>query len=340
MAFAHTRNVEYLACGLEVDVLNFSAASDYVIDGIRVITMDTYLKEQSDYYYLVCHAANIRNHYKFIKKYASRFRKIIFFFHGHEVLSVNDIYPKDYPYVHTNKVKKTLRTAYDRVKCRIWKNYFTKTGDDFHCVFVSHWMYNEFMKWVGADLKGRYSIIYNIVSPVFIENRYDADSEKEYDYISIRSNLDGAKYCVDLVNKLAFMNPEKSFLLFGRGEYFDHNEKADNLIWENRTLNHSEVVKVLNKSRCALMPTRTDAQGVMACEFATFGIPMITSDIDVCHEVFEDFANVGFIRNDLKDADLDAVYATLKVTPEEVNGKYSLDETVMKEIELYKRFYK
>ena len=79
---------------------------------------------------------------------------------------------------------------------------------------------------------------------------------------------------------------------------------------------------------------------IMACEFATFGIPMITSDIDVCHEVFEDFANVGFIRNDLKDADLDAVYATLKVTPEEVNGKYSLDETVMKEIELYKRFYK
>ena len=36
------------------------------------------------------------------------------------------------------------------------------------------------------------------------------------------------------------------------------------------------------------MPTRADAQGVMACEMATFGIPLITSNIDVCKEVFKE----------------------------------------------------
>ena len=63
-------------------------------------------------------------------------------------------------------------------------------------------------------------------------------------------------------------------------------------------MNHDEIVEMLNLSRYALMPTRTDAQGLMMCEMAAFGIPVITSDIPVCHEVFDGFKNVFFISND------------------------------------------
>jgi glycosyltransferase involved in cell wall biosynthesis len=52
------------------------------------------------------------------------------------------------------------------------------------------------------------------------------------------------------------------------------------------------------------MPTRTDAQGLMMCEMAAFGIPVITSDIPVCHEVFDGFSNAYFISNDDKKENL------------------------------------
>ena len=40
------------------------------------------------------------------------------------------------------------------------------------------------------------------------------------------------------------------------------------------------------------MPTRLDAQGVMMCEMATFGIPVLTSDIDICQELSQVFKNM------------------------------------------------
>ena len=52
------------------------------------------------------------------------------------------------------------------------------------------------------------------------------------------------------------------------------------------------------------MPTRTDAQGLMMCEMAAFGIPVITSDITVCHEVFDGFCNAYYISNDSVNASL------------------------------------
>ena len=114
--------------------------------------------------------------------------------------------------------------------------------------------------------------------------------------------MDGSKYGIDIVNRLAQNTPKARFLLIGKGQFFRYNIKAPNLEWENRTLSHEEIAEVLQKSKYALMPTRTDAQGVMTCEMAAFGIPVITSDIPVCHEVFDGFTNTYYIDND--DANL------------------------------------
>ena len=101
---------------------------------------------------------------------------------------------------------------------------------------------------------------------------------KEYDFITIRSNLDDSKYAIDVVNNLANRHPQYKFLLVGKGHFFEHYAKADNIIRIERFITPDEMVALLNKSRYGLMPTKNDTQGIMACEMATFGIPLVTSD--------------------------------------------------------------
>ena len=107
-----------------------------------------------------------------------------------------------------------------------------------------------------------------------------------------------------MVARLAKELPDHRFLVVGKGKYFLHNEKAPNIVWVDRTMDHEQILQALQRSRCALMPTRVDSQGLMTCEMATFGIPVITSDIPVCHEVFDTFENVALLRNDASGAEL------------------------------------
>ena len=338
MMYVHTRNKAYSSSGIDVTVLNFHTEEDYVYEGIRVISMASYLRDSRSYDLLVCHAANLRHHYRFLKKYGKEFAKFIFFFHGHEVLKVNSTYSKPYSYIHTPKYKVVLQNIYDDLKLGIWRRYYTKVVGKARFVFVSQWMLDEFLKWTKIPyekIKGQSTITYNCIGKPFEDSEYDVASEKKYDFITIRGNLDGSKYCIDIVNELAKNNPKMRFLVVGKGMFFNHYEKADNIEWKNQTMNHEVIIHHLQVSRCALMPTRTDAQGLMMCEMASIGIPLITSDIPVCHEVFDAFDNVSFISNEVQEIDLEKVFTDiLRGLPYKKNDKYYNDKTSMKEIEL------
>ena len=119
----------------------------------------------------------------------------------------------------------------------------------------------------------------------------------KYDFISIRSPLDQSKYCVDLIVKMAEQMPMYSFCLIGKGHFFEYNLKPKNMDWLDNELSHEDMADYLNRSRIALFPTREDTQGLMACELATYGMPLITSSIDVCEIVFRNCPNVSFIDN-------------------------------------------
>lgn len=343
LQYIHSRNKWYIKKGIDVTVLSFGATYDYEIDGVRVCTFNTYKDKlhREGFDILVSHAPNLRNHYLFIKQNGKKFNKILFFFHGHEVLEATKIYPKPFEYTKRDlKISLLTRKIYDKIKLMIWRNYFTKHINKIHFVFVSKWMYNMFLKFVKVNtdlVNDKKDIIYNCIGDVFQKKHYDINSEKLYDFITIRSNLDGSKYGIDIVTKVAEKNPEYKFCVIGKGDFFKYNIKPDNLTWINKHLNHNEVVDFLNKSRCAFLPTRADAQGVMACEVATFGIPLITSDIEVCKEVFTGFENVEYINNN-KCIDIVHKFNNLKnKVSDEKNSKYFFENTIQKEIDLFKK---
>ena len=110
------------------------------------------------------------------------------------------------------------------------------------------------------------------------------------------------------------------------------------MIWVDKHLSHEEIVRYLDESRCALLPTRADAQGVMACEMATFGIPLITSDLEVCSEVFDGFRNVALISNEEEHINIVPLYnklTSLQLDANEKNERFMVQNTVGREIALF-----
>lgn len=346
LSYVKVRNHYYREEGLEnITILNFSLPSgNYQLDGFEVISLKTYKEKYVNVQFdvLICHAPNIRNHYTFLKKYQKRFSNIVFFFHGHEVLSIKKEYPKPYTFQHNKSIYRFISPIYDLVKFSLWREYFIKQGNGVHLVFVSEWIRNKFEEYVGVklnELKVQSHLIYNGVSRRFQIDDYDLEQTKKYDFITIRSNIDDPKYAVDVVNNLANSNPHYKFLLVGDGTLFSHMPKAENIEQIKKYLTPDEIVTLLNESSCALMPTKNDTQGIMACEMATFGMPLITSDIDVCKVVFHGFENVAYISNDKKDTNLTEVLS--KVSPSRIKvKKFFYENTILKEVELLENLIK
>lgn len=340
--YIRVRNLYYRDNGLDVTVLNYNCDESYTIDGIRVISLSDYKYKvkYERFDVLICHAPNLKNHYLFLKKYGDLFPKFVFFFHGHEVLKISEIYSEPYSWQKTNILKIIAQDIYDDFKLFTWRKYYKSVKQKSRFVLVSNWMLTEFEKWTKISREEiNYNIIYNSVGKNYETQTYSKESLKKYDFISIRANMDESKYCVDVINSYAWKNPQYKFLLVGRGDIFNHINKAPNIDWVNKYLDQEEIINLLNQSHVALMPTRTDAQGVMMCEMATFGIPVITSDIPVCHEVFDDFYNIEFIDNNANTAiDLTSIYKKLVNLKHIRNDKFTESETVSMEVALLRDF--
>lgn len=338
MMYVHVRNKYYQKNGINVVVLNFKAKKDYEYEQISVITLDTYKKSNIKFDVLISHASNVRNHYIFLKKYENRFKKIVFFYHGHEILKLNEVYPSEYFWVKRNFIKKIFQNLYDSFKFFVWRRELKKIINKSELIFVSNWLYHRFLYYVHLNpkyLENHVHIINNSVGETFEKNSYDIKCKKIYDFITIRgSALDKGKYGIDIVTNLALSNPNLKFLVIGVGEFYNHVNKPENIIFINRYLKHEKMLDYVNKSKCALFPTKQDTQGVMTCEMATYGIPTITSDIEVCREIFNDFSNVQLIKNDCA-VKLDGILSDLcKKKPYCKNERYFAKNTIKKEIDI------
>lgn len=343
--FIHTRNLEYIKNDIKVDVISFKSNIEiYEYEGIPVYSSQGFLKNKNiqEYDVVISHAPNIKHHCRFINNNCKKINKLIFFFHGHEILYSKDIYPQPYPYMKkSNFFKESIRNIYDIFKIKYMKKFLFKVMPKSLYIFVSDWMYSEFNKNIGINLpRQKYEIIYNAIGETFLNNNYDKKNSKKYDFITIRNMLDGSKYCIDVVNNLAKNNPNYKFLIIGKGDYFKYNKKSENVEYIDKNLTHLEIIKYLNSAKYALMPTRADAQGVMMCEMAAYGIPLITSDIPVCHMVLGNIKKVFLINND--DTSVDLVNDLSEIATNGISAKeqFSKENTIEREINVIYRYYK
>lgn len=341
LQFVHVRNKAYVDAGIKVTVLNFSAKDSYIHEGIKVKTVkdidDNITKYENAI--LLLHAPNLRQHYRFLLRHHSIFKKRIYFFHGHEIVEIQKAYPKPYFYKKRNIIKKLIQSVYDKLKLSIWRNYFKNIDKDSPLIFVSKSLMKEFCNNMGFDesqIRDRSNVIYNCIGTVFEKTKYDIDKLKKYDYITIRSDIDNSVYCIDTIVCRAELNPDKQFLIIGKGDFFEYNKMPANITLINQVMTQDKLINYINESKVALMPTRRDSQGVMSCELASFGIPLITSNIAVCKEIFAGFDNVLLCD----DAVLCRGNLEKHIYSKNYNEKYYNKNTIQKEIQLIKKIEK
>lgn len=299
MAFVHSRNIEYLKQGREITVLNFSADQDYVFEGIEVKAYNSLKSiDLSIYNAIVSHAPNIRNHIKFLFPRMKKVSNLIFIFHGHEILKINEYYPKPYKWEkHPSFLGKSFQRLYDYIKLNLLRLFINTYSKCIKLVFVSEWMKENGLQCLGKVKTSKIFVVNNSLNTSFLENSFNISDEKLGDFITIRP-LNGSKYAVDLVIDFAKNNPDYNFSIYGQGDFFKYNALPKNVHWNNRFLSQKDIPIILNKYKYAIMPTRLDAQGVMMCEIAAYGMPIIISDLSVCREMLGGFSNCLFIKNE------------------------------------------
>lgn len=304
MAFVHSRNIEYLKQGMRVTVLNFSTHEAYEFEGITVVPAQS-IKNLSEFDSVVSHAPNIRNHLRYLKRHIKDIKKLTFIFHGHEILILSKYYPTPYAWEQqTSLFKNLFQNLYDHIKLKLMKFFINKYHQKLSLIFVSDWMKKHGLTCLGDIKTKNIYVINNPVHNSFLNSTYDPKYPKLGDCVTIRP-LNGSKYGIDLVVSLAINNPSLSFTVYGKGDFFKFNPKPDNIIHINKFINQKDLPDLLNQYRAAVMPTRLDAQGVMMCEMATYGIPIITSSIPICHEMLRNFNNISFIdNNDFNKSDV------------------------------------
>ena len=92
MNFVHSRNKIYTSLGYHVDNLSFSATANYSIDGVNVLSGDNAKSiDLSNYQAVISHAPNIKNHIRLLRQKIKDCKKLIFIFHGHEILKINKL---------------------------------------------------------------------------------------------------------------------------------------------------------------------------------------------------------------------------------------------------------
>lgn len=343
MTYVHTRNLVYKQQGLDFVVLSFGAKEDYFMHGIKVLCPAGFKKELSSksFKLIISHAPNIKNHLRFLVKNNTNFERLLFFFHGHEVLKVNEYYPKPFDFQKSTTKSQMLRLIYDPIKLGLLQIYISQMIKQkrVRLIFVSQWMRDAFVNCVGLEknvIENNSYIIHNACNEVFYQRQYSPANKFDADFLTIRP-FDDPKYGIDIVVQIAKDNPDYTFHVFGKGNYFNYNKVPQNVTVKQGFFSHAELPDILNRYRCALMPTRLDAQGVMMCEMATYGIPLITSDLFITREMLQAGKNIYYIPND------DTIYVQAllnKIKPVEIEeltpirAKFSRQATINKEYQL------
>lgn len=160
------------------------------------------------------------------------------------------------------------------------------------------------------------------------------------DFLTIRP-IDQSTYCLDLVLECARQNPEHTFHVYGEGRFFSHHPPPQNLTHIPHFVPAAEIPKLLLRYRGALMPSRCDSHGVMMCEMAVTGMPVLASQIPVHREALDGFPNVCFLDNENPRFVAEDFLETCRLErSDHIPSRFSPENTVGREIELFAKHTK
>lgn len=303
-AFVRARVRGYHERGHQVRVLSFSTRDHYELDGVSVDPQKSWagrdLREHFDL--IASHAPNLRSHLFFLHRHRHALPPVAFTFHGHETLVIHRRYPPPYPWRRSRWfiVRRALQNIYDQIKLKTLRTVIERLRHQKKVllIYVSH----AFRTMALADLEVPNStwddisrVIPNPVGIAF-SNAHHQASELRGDFLTIRP-LDVSKMAVDLVVECARQNPAHTFHLYGEGEALRHLTTPPNIVHFPGFIENDEIPELLNRYRAALMPSRCDAQGVMMCEMAVTGMPVVGSDIAAHREALREFPRTAFLDN-------------------------------------------
>jgi glycosyltransferase involved in cell wall biosynthesis len=340
--YVHIRLKEFVKHGHEISVISFATKNDYTFEGISVFT-EKNIKDISVFDVIILHAPNLRNHLRFISKNYLSIKKLVFVIHGHEVLEKSKYYPKPYKFLRGKFFifKLLLNFFYDKFKLFIFQKMILKLLKDkkLKIIFVSQWMQDVFfenIKIPKESIKANSIIIHNPVGKNFLEKNYTLNPNKiKADFITIRP-FDNSKYAIDLVLEIARQNTENTFHIFGKGNFFKFYNKPANVLVFDKFIANDEIPEILCDYKCAIMLTRLDSQGVMMCEMAEFGMPLVVSEIPVCREMLKEFDNVDFVDNKNIVFDAPNFLKSIKIDNSTKLRKFDPKDTIEKEIKFIK----
>ena len=331
-AFIHSRNVFYKMQGLEFMVISFRTAEPYVIDGIKVYP-PSWIKSLEAVDLCISHAPNLRNHFRFLKKNLFKIKQVLLIFHGYEALYTKDRSVAPNRILSKQFARYVANTLYDLAKLPLLKRAIKnlKSQKPVHSIVVSESLLQDMKVDMSCteEFFKPFNIINNPINSIFNEKSYKYLGDE--DIVCIRS-LDDKKYGADLFVELARKNPQRRFHLYGKGSSFDGIVLPKNLKIIKKFFRAEEISELLNKYKVGVLFTRWDSQGILACEFAAYGIPLMTSDLPICREMLKDYPNVVYVPNDLN---FDLEQELLKIKPAEQKVvRFTYRETTQKELNL------
>ncbi|NJL24159.1 MAG: glycosyltransferase family 4 protein [Calothrix sp. SM1_5_4] len=339
MAFVHARNVMYQQLGHKVDVMSFSAELAYQWNGVNVCTESDMEKTSIEAYdAVIFHAPNLRNHLRFWWKYRSRIHNLIFIVHMTEWISRWMYAPKPYSFLgwKSRYLKPSMNRIYDFIKLKIWRWFLVgRKAESLRIIFVSDWIRAAASRSMGLDfseLSFPTYVIHNPIHPAFAARSYKPTEPMEADVVTIRP-FDDSKYGVDVACRMAESRPDLTFHIFGKGRFFMHYKAPSNLKVIDKIFPQHEIPDILMKYRMAALPTRLDSQGVLMCEIAAMGMPLLVSDLPICREMVGQFPNVGFIDNDRPTVEVPQIAVE---QAKSCSGKFLASNTVERELEVFK----
>lgn len=156
---------------------------------------------------------------------------------------------------------------------------------------VSEFSKSEIIRFLNID-KDKIEIVYNAVPSVFYNETYQNNvRETEERYILAVSSIDPRKNFNTLIKAFSHLKdiPVRLFIIGGRSkiysqatEEYNQNEK---ITWLGR-VSDAELINYYKHALCFVYPSLYEGFGIPPLEAMLLSCPVITSDIEVFHEVY------------------------------------------------------